>query len=733
MSEIYYIEAKTVEEAIAIANRKYSDDKHEVTTEIIALPKRGFLGIGAKDAKIKVTVTESQSSELSSLVSDMKKMKSLTNRGNEDRREDANRTADRKQPSVKTRAETQKPQPKKTDAAEAKKTQPKGDKPAGAKPSQPKQTQKPTQTQPKPEKTAQPQPKPEKPAQSSQPKAERPAPQPKQDKPERQPKPQTQPTQPKPQSQPKPTQTSTQAAQPTQPAQPTQTQAQPQPQQERRSSGSLNNQVKSKSRRMSMNRTTPAKEIDPSGVTVSAPIGVENFTSTTAPAPAPSGFGSFGTGSSGRMSNDIKKKSRQPVFNQTAVTDPGKANLDALKALTNQTAALQKAEKAEKAEQKPAQPTQPAPAKPEPKPEQTEKREPREPREDKRKPSRNQKRQRNNRPQTQTASPAESAPVTPTPAPPPVPAETTAPAEEKLRECVTQEEMDFALEFANTLLTNMKLDARAAQALPTEEELAEVKAEGEANVYPKINIVGGDTGILIGHHGETLDSIQYLINLSAIRRSKQKDGDYVKIVVDIEGYREKREETLRSLARRMASRAVKYRRNIYLEPMNAYERRIIHSELQSFENVSTHSVGSDRDRKIVITYEGPDKRPYQKRERKPAPAPTEQTETEITEEKTDNPEDSRPSKPKKLPIEELDTLLESREDPIETEAEESEEAEEAEEAAEQAEIDSVEAAFESAESALETLIESAETVAQEPTEITEESTDSPEESDEITE
>ena len=175
-----------------------------------------------------------------------------------------------------------------------------------------------------------------------------------------------------------------------------------------------------------------------------------------------------------------------------------------------------------------------------------------------------------------------------------------ASAEKRLREGVTQAEMDFALDFANTLLENMKLDAKA---VPADANGDEYIINGDANVYPRINIIGADTGILIGHHGETLDAIQYLVNLSALRKSKQKDGDYVKIVVDIEGYREKREETLRTLARRMAARAVKYKRNVFLEPMNAYERRIIHSELQSFENVSTHSVGADKDRKIIITYE----------------------------------------------------------------------------------------------------------------------------------
>ena len=247
------------------------------------------------------------------------------------------------------------------------------------------------------------------------------------------------------------------------------------------------------------------------------------------------------------------------------------------------------------------------------------------------------------------------------------PAAADASAEKRLREGVTQAEMDYALDFANTLLENMKLVAKAVQADADGDEYI---INGDANVYPRINIIGADTGILIGHHGETLDAIQYLVNLSALRKSKQKDGDYVKIVVDIEGYREKREETLRTLARRMAARAVKYKRNVFLEPMNAYERRIIHSELQSFENVSTHSVGADKDRKIIITYEGPDKRERPDRRRQPADvSATEAVDESAVETVEDsaqafirNEEKRRPKKPVKLPINKLTDLLESRED-----------------------------------------------------------------------
>ena len=191
-----------------------------------------------------------------------------------------------------------------------------------------------------------------------------------------------------------------------------------------------------------------------------------------------------------------------------------------------------------------------------------------------------------------------------------------APVQEdvKLRQAVSEEEMRFAIGFINEMVANMHLSAEAyPSAAPDGEEF--IKTECEF-VYPAIVIDGDDTGILIGHHGETLDAIQYLVNLALYRRSKAEKGgrENIKITVDIENYREKREETLRALARRMAARAVKYKKNVFLEPMNPYERRIIHSELQTYPEVATHSVGSDVNRKIIITYEGADK-PVQNKKR----------------------------------------------------------------------------------------------------------------------
>ena len=179
--------------------------------------------------------------------------------------------------------------------------------------------------------------------------------------------------------------------------------------------------------------------------------------------------------------------------------------------------------------------------------------------------------------------------------------------DDEKRRAVSREEMDFAKSFINSMIRDMGLSAIAVEVEPSE-GVDYICTEG-VDVYPAINIEGDDTGILIGHHGETLDAVQYLVNLALFRRANSsKNGrENIKITVDIENYRAKREETLRALARRMAARAVKYKKNVFLEPMNPYERRIIHSELQEYPDVDTHSVGSDTNRKIIITYEGSDK------------------------------------------------------------------------------------------------------------------------------
>jgi len=115
-----------------------------------------------------------------------------------------------------------------------------------------------------------------------------------------------------------------------------------------------------------------------------------------------------------------------------------------------------------------------------------------------------------------------------------------------------------------------------------------------------INVNGEGSGVLIGHHGDTLDSLQYLVNLAANRRDGGEKREFIRVNLDIEGYRAKREEALRQLARRQAEKVLKYKRSVMLEPMTPYERRIIHSEIQKIEGVSTNSIGSENNRKIVI-------------------------------------------------------------------------------------------------------------------------------------
>ncbi len=136
--------------------------------------------------------------------------------------------------------------------------------------------------------------------------------------------------------------------------------------------------------------------------------------------------------------------------------------------------------------------------------------------------------------------------------------------------------------------------------------ISDIGLNAEAELYAcedgtrRITIVGDDASTLIGHHGDTLDALQYLANLASAKKNAKGERDKSRVTIDIEGYRKKREETLRALARRMAQKALRNKRSVMLEPMSAYERRIIHSEIQGIEGVSTNSIGSDNNRKIVI-------------------------------------------------------------------------------------------------------------------------------------
>ena len=114
----------------------------------------------------------------------------------------------------------------------------------------------------------------------------------------------------------------------------------------------------------------------------------------------------------------------------------------------------------------------------------------------------------------------------------------------------------------------------------------------------KVDLVGDDLGYLIGRRGDTLDAIQHLANYSV---NREVDG-HIRINVDAESYREKREDSLRRYARKKAQQVLKARRRTTLEPMNAYERHVIHAALQDMENITTHSTGTEPNRRVVIEY-----------------------------------------------------------------------------------------------------------------------------------
>ena len=121
------------------------------------------------------------------------------------------------------------------------------------------------------------------------------------------------------------------------------------------------------------------------------------------------------------------------------------------------------------------------------------------------------------------------------------------------------------------------------------------KADG--STY-KVDLVGDDLGYLIGRRGDTLDAIQHLANYTV---NREVDG-HIRINVDAECYREKREESLRRYARKKAQQVLKARRRTTLEPMNAYERHVIHAALQEMDNITTHSTGTEPNRRVVIEY-----------------------------------------------------------------------------------------------------------------------------------
>ena len=141
------------------------------------------------------------------------------------------------------------------------------------------------------------------------------------------------------------------------------------------------------------------------------------------------------------------------------------------------------------------------------------------------------------------------------------------------------------VQFITGLLRHMGSDAEP-----------EIVSKTEKNI--EVHLKGENLGMLIGRRGDTLDAIQHLTNYSVNRGEDKR----VRITVDAENYRAKREESLQRLATKVAGKVVKYRKNITLEAMNAFERHVIHATLQDYEDVTTYSTGTEPNRSVVVAY-----------------------------------------------------------------------------------------------------------------------------------
>lgn len=158
-----------------------------------------------------------------------------------------------------------------------------------------------------------------------------------------------------------------------------------------------------------------------------------------------------------------------------------------------------------------------------------------------------------------------------------------APRNEVKKEYPESVDLEYAKAYLKTILEGLKI---------VEPKIEATYAEGVVTM----NLECEDYGIVIGHRGETLDSIQYLLSL-VIKKSAM---EYVRVVINVGNYREKRQETLRNLAKKNADYVLRTGRRHTFEPMNPYERRIIHTAIQEIDGVESRSVGYNQDRKVVI-------------------------------------------------------------------------------------------------------------------------------------
>ncbi|MBR7074261.1 MAG: protein jag [Oscillospiraceae bacterium] len=208
-------------------------------------------------------------------------------------------------------------------------------------------------------------------------------------------------------------------------------------------------------------------------------------------------------------------------------------------------------------------------------------------------------------------APAPKAEKKPAPAKAEKPAKTEKPkaekpapkaeAEAKPAPAVIDESADYAAirSFLSGLLDRMGVNA-------------EMEISPRDNGGINVNLTGPAMGAIIGRRGETLDAIQHLTNY-VVNKDSEK---HLHISVDAEAYRSKREDSLTRLAEKMAEKAIKYKRSMALEPMNSYERHVIHTALQNYEGVTTSSTGVEPNRRVVVSYVRPDK-PEQKPDNKP--------------------------------------------------------------------------------------------------------------------
>ena len=151
-----------------------------------------------------------------------------------------------------------------------------------------------------------------------------------------------------------------------------------------------------------------------------------------------------------------------------------------------------------------------------------------------------------------------------------------------------EEESSRAKEFLSNIFEKLDMEIELEEEYDEEEKKIDIELKGD------------NLGLLIGRRGETLDAIQYLTNIFV---NKESD-DYIKVTIDAENYRERREDALVTLAKRTAQKATKYKKNMIIEPKNPYERRIIHEALQDYPGVTTYSIGEEPNRKVVVAYKG---------------------------------------------------------------------------------------------------------------------------------